>query len=196
MRVVCCGQPFTNSGLTEEGNRASRLWFRELTGRAVAVVLSSSCAVHLRHWQRHAAAETERSVHIFEFCEYLERSHPERRGGRLSREVCLHSSCHGLRDSHVDRDARAALSRIEGLTVREAERAEECCGFGGSFSVSFPELSVRMGQDRNREIAATGVQEVVATDLSCLLHLEGIARQQGTALRYRHISELIGEALE
>ena len=124
------------------------------------------------------------------------RPHPRPVQASLERRVCLHSSCHGLRDSAADRQARALLATVAGLEVRTAERADECCGFGGDFAVQFPALSVRMGDDRLREIRDTGAAEVVATDLSCLLHLEAIDRAGGGGvLRFRHIAELYREAL-
>ena len=192
--AICCGQPFTNSGCQIEGDRATELWFERMGEGATVVVPSSSCAVHLRHWQA-GAASSFAGVRVRELCEFLEESHPDRRGGSLPRSICLHSSCHGLRDSKADADARRALARIDQLTTVRAERSDECCGFGGAFSVNFPEISVRMGRDRLAEIEATGVEEVVATDLSCLLHLEGIARARGRSLAFRHIAEVIREAL-
>ncbi len=197
-RAVCCGQPFTNSGCAEQGEQATSIWFREMQGCGRVVVLSSSCTVHLRHWQQHHPATQETATQetgVYEFCEFLEQFYPECPGGELERTVCLHSSCHGLRDSQANHSARAILARIKGLTTREAERADECCGFGGTFSTSYPELSVRMGSDRLQEIEATGVNEVVATDVSCLLHLQGIARSRGQSMVFRHIAEVLREAL-
>lgn len=192
-QAICCGQPFANSGCVAEARSATDIWARHMRGAGTVVVPSSSCAVHLRH---SVSDDRDSDVpEIFELCEFLERCFPDRPGGSLEGTVCLHSSCHGLRESSADGAARAALARVEGLEVKQAARSDECCGFGGSFSVTFPETSIRMGEDRLAEIDATVAAEVVATDMSCLLHLEGIARANGSRLRFRHIGELIADAL-
>lgn len=202
--VVCCGQPFGNSGQAEEAERLERRWYERMAGSRAVVVLSSSCTVHLRHapaarragGESTSAADTaDPAPQVLELCEFLDSRHPERAFGRLERAVVLHSACHGLRDSDADAHARAVLGRIEGLALRRPSRCDECCGFGGTFSVSFPTLSVRMGEDRLSDLLATGAREIVATDLSCLLHLEGIAAARGDSVSFRHVSELLSEAL-
>ncbi|MFQ5653187.1 MAG: (Fe-S)-binding protein [Planctomycetota bacterium] len=195
--AVCCGQPFTNSGSAGEGEALARLWHERMAGAGAVVILSSSCAAHLQRRRPPPAPGpgAARGPEVWELCSFLERFHPDRSGGALDRIVCLHSSCHGLRESSADLAARASLDRIAGLRMLQARRADECCGFGGSFAMSFPELSIRIGEDRIREITALGVDEVVATDLSCLLHLEGIARAGGMRGSFRHIAELLREAM-
>ena len=220
--VVCCGQPFTNSGAAEQGAALARRWYEGMAPARAVVVLSSSCTVQLRHARRDAGAASGAArrgaarrggpagaalasgsdpagladaPEVLELCEFLEARHPDGGLGRLERSVCLHSSCHGLRDSDADRHARALLGRVAGLNVLRPRRPDECCGFGGTFSVSFAALSVRMGEDRLNDILSTGAREVIATDLSCLLHLEGIAAARGERLAFRHIGEILREAL-
>lgn len=214
--VVCCGQPFANSGQAREGEDLARLWYERMAFARTVVVLSSSCTVQLRHAREGAfgsgvVAAGRGSVGrppagegpaaggagpaLYELCEFLDRRHPGRSLGRLERTVCLHSSCHGLRDSDSDAHARALLGRVAGLRVLRPGRPDECCGFGGTFSTSFPALSVRMGEDRLSDLLVTGSREVVATDLSCLLHLEGIAAARGEAVSFRHVGELLREAV-
>lgn len=229
--VVCCGQPFSNSGQAREGEALARRWYEGMAGVRTAVILSSSCTVQLRHVRgalealaaparkegtaraslATAAADGRAAgagvgeagevrgggewPEVLELCEFLNRRHPERAFGRLRRAVALHSSCHGLRDSDADAHARAVLARVEGLTVLRPSRPDECCGFGGTFSISFPALSVRMGEDRLGDLVATGAREVVATDLSCLLHLEGIAGARGEKIAFRHVGEILREAV-
>ncbi|MBI4540100.1 MAG: (Fe-S)-binding protein [Gemmatimonadetes bacterium] len=192
--VVCCGQPLTNSGCGAQGERVAGRWFAGMDGAGVVVILSSSCAAQLWHAARHLAPTAPQPPRIYEFCQFIGRFHSAIRLGRLRRTVCLHSACHGLREGDIDRHAREVLAHIEELRVVQAERADECCGFGGTFSVSFPEISVRMGEDRIAEILRTGATEVVATDLSCLLHLRGIARARGASLAFRHVAELVDQA--
>ncbi len=197
--AICCGQPFANAGYAEASRATSEHWLQAMSGAECVAVLASSCAVHL---QRESRARPPRGADrgapeppVLELMAFLARFAGAAPAGRWPRTVCLHSSCHGLRESDADRSSRALLARVQDLRVVRAERADECCGFGGGFSVEFPELSVRMGHDRLREIVLTGADEVVATDVSCLLHLEGIARAEGVRLEFRHVSELLRDAL-
>ncbi len=199
--ILCCGQPFTNSGAAGQGAALARRWYEGMQAEHTVVVLSSSCTVQLRHAARDGVVAGRSGpggrerLEVLEFCEFLDTRHPDESFGRLHRSVCLHSACHGLRDSDADRHARAVLGRVEGLRILQGSRADECCGFGGTFSTSFPAVSVRMGQDRLADILTTGARDIVATDLSCLLHLEGIAGARGEKLTFRHISEILHESL-
>jgi L-lactate dehydrogenase complex protein LldE len=87
--------------------------------------------------------------------------------------------------------ARAALAQVDGLELREMDGTEVCCGFGGTFSVNFPEVSGRLGEEKARNAAATGADELVACDVSCLLHIAGRARRTGIPLRVRHLAEVL-----
>lgn len=188
--VICCGQPFSNSGGGAEGERLARLWHERMAAEGSVVILSSSCTVQLRH-----ARASRGGTPLMEFCEFLNTQHPERTFGELQRRVGLHSSCHGLRDSDADVHARAVLGRVSGLELARPSRPDECCGFGGTFATSFPDLSVRMGEDRLSDLLSTGAREIAATDLSCLLHLEGIAAARGEKIAFRHVAELLREAI-
>lgn len=196
--ALCCGQPLTNAGCGAGGERIARRWLRGMEGAGDVVVLSSSCWSQLRRIA--GAGEdgegTGGGPRIHEFCRFVDRRHPDRSMGRLERVVCLHGACHGLREGGIDDHARRLLSRVERLRVVRAEREDECCGFGGTFSISFPDVSVRMGEDRLDEIEATGAEEVTATDASCLLHLRGISAARGRRLPFRHVAEVLEEALD
>jgi L-lactate dehydrogenase complex protein LldE len=189
--AVCCGQPFSNCGMARDGEALARRWHEAMAGESTAVVLSSSCTVQLRHHPPAAAGAPE----VLELCEFLNVRHPQRRFGRLERAVALHSSCHGLRDSGADAHARELLARVEGLRLLRPRRCEECCGFGGTFSVAFSDLSLAMGEERLADLLATGAREVAATDLSCLIHLEGIARARAEGIAFRHVAEILREAM-
>ena len=188
-QAVCCGQPLSNSGCQRQGSDVTQAWFRSHEDAGTVVVLSSSCTVHLTH-NRPAGHD----LAVVEICEFLF-DHAEDISGHLETTVCLHSACHGLRGTGSDHAAKHLLSRIDGLSVVQAERAEECCGFGGTFSASFVNLSIAMGRDRLREIDRAGTRELVATDLSCLIHLRGIAVAQGGSMAIRHVVEVLHQAM-
>ncbi len=111
--------------------------------------------------------------------------------GGAGGSVTYHDSCHMLRILGERESARAALAQVGGLELREMDGTEVCCGFGGTFSVSFPEVSGRLGEEKARNAAATGADELVACDVSCLLHIAGRARRTGIPLRVRHLAEVL-----
>jgi L-lactate dehydrogenase complex protein LldE len=123
-------------------------------------------------------------------------------GARFPHRVALHKSCHGLRELGLGamserRDGAAAspaevlLGKVAGLSLVTQDRADECCGFGGTFAVSEARLSARMGEDRCAAIAAAGAEYFTGTDASCLMHLDGIAVRQGGLPRSIHIAEIL-----
>jgi L-lactate dehydrogenase complex protein LldE len=131
----------------------------------------------------------ERTVELSQFIvrEGLDVGAPDGEG----RSVTYHDSCHMLRILGERRSARAALEQVDGLELREMEGTEVCCGFGGTFSVNFPEVSGRLGEEKARNAAATGADELIACDLSCLMHIAGRARRTGVPLRVRHLAEVL-----
>ena len=113
----------------------------------------------------------------------------------------MHIGCHALRglalasptELRVARfnKVRALLEMVQGLTFAELARPDECCGFGGSFSVAEPAVSARMGRDRLRDVRRGNADIVVSTDVSCLMHLDGLARHDGVRLPMFHVAEVL-----
>jgi L-lactate dehydrogenase complex protein LldE len=161
------------------------------------VVPSGSCAAMVRHGypelfagtpeEDAAASMAERTVELTQF---LARE-GLRTGAEGTGSVTYHDSCHMLRLLEERDSPRAVLAGVGGLELREMEGTDICCGFGGTFSVNFPEVSGRLGEEKARAAAATGAGELVACDLSCLLHITGRARRTGVPLRARHIAEVL-----
>jgi L-lactate dehydrogenase complex protein LldE len=110
---------------------------------------------------------------------------------RCPKSVCYHVSCSSLREMGVRDEPRALLSSVEGLERRELSDPEICCGFGGLFSVKYPDISERMADDKLADAKATGASMLVGGDLGCLLHLAGRARRKGIDLEVRHAAELL-----
>jgi L-lactate dehydrogenase complex protein LldE len=206
---ACCGQPFLNRGARAE---ARRLASRHLArfGAAEAVVSpSASCVATVRHrfaelgacGSDAARAQAERT---FELGEFLVRVLGRTAlGARFPYRVAVLPSCHGLRELGLGTPSEAAgapaapspaerlLREVEGLALVSAERPDECCGFGGAFSVTHPTLSGRMGRARLRAFADAGAEYVTGTDVSCLLHLEGLRRREGFGPRAIHLAEIL-----
>ncbi|HEX9179460.1 MAG TPA: (Fe-S)-binding protein, partial [Burkholderiales bacterium] len=112
--------------------------------------------------------------------------------GRFTGAVTYHDSCAGLRELQVKKQPRELLARVPGLTLREMEGAESCCGFGGTFSVKFGEVSARLADDKCQKIQASGADAVVLGDLGCMLNIEGRLRRIGDhKTRVLHVAEVL-----
>ncbi len=206
-RQTCCGQPMANSGCTEDAAHLAKRHLEIFAG-GTTVCPSGSCVSMVRNHYAHlplslGAADRETCRRTFELSEFLvDVLKVEDLGAFFPHAVAVHQSCHGLRElgqgsmserGGAKRPSPAArlLARVRGIQLTQPERPDECCGFGGTFAVAEPELSTRMGEDRVRQLAATGASYMVANDMSCLMHLDGIASRQRLGCRAIHIAEIL-----
>lgn len=206
---TCCGQPFLSAGDTR-GAAALAGRFLEVFAEAEHVVApSASCVATVRrHYRRllpPSAALEAAERRTTELCEFLQEVlGVERLEGRFPFRVGLHPSCHGLRELGLGspsegggsgRDpARTLLGSLDGIELVEATRPDECCGFGGTFALSEADVACAMGRDRLADHREAGAEVITATDVSCLAHLEGLARRGGLPLRLLHVAEILAEA--
>jgi len=198
----CCGQPWINTGAA----RAARLLttgFRDRFGGHEQVVCpSGSCAAALRRQLAHAGAKGPR---VFELCEFLvDVVGAPRASAAFPHRVALHQSCHALRELGLgtpselgggergrESPARKLLGHVDGLTLVELGRDDDCCGFGGTFCVTEAGVSARMGEDRLADFERAGAEVVTSMDMSCLMHLSGLSQRQGRPLAFLHIAEVL-----
>lgn len=198
--AACCGQPPANAGFEDEAHGVLGCFADTFAPYDRVIVLSGSCAMHVR-----THARDDISARTTELCEFL---HDEigldavrAIAAPFEKRVGLHIGCHALRGIGLAKPSelhapafnkvRALLGTVEGLTFAELDRPDECCGFGGTFSVTEPEISSKMGRDRLRDYAAHDAEVIVSTDMSCMLHLGGIARRQGIAFPMMHVAEVL-----
>jgi L-lactate dehydrogenase complex protein LldE len=193
---TCCGQPAWSSGHPDQALPVARRALRAFAGEDPVVVPSGSCAAMVVHGYPELfagtpeeAAAREMAARTVELSQFLVRNGLEV-GGRAGGRVTYHDSCHMLRILGERETPRAALG-AGGVEVVEMEATDVCCGFGGTFSMSFPEVSGKLGEEKARNAAAAGADELVACDLSCLLHIVGRARRTGIPLRARHLAEVL-----
>jgi L-lactate dehydrogenase complex protein LldE len=198
---TCCGQPGYNSGDLPAARALARKLVAEFRDCDYVVVPSGSCAGMIRHhypelFRNDPAAlpEIERlAARTYELTEFL--VSVAKLGtvpGRFAGPVTYHDSCSGLRELGVKDQPRALLAKVPGLTLREMREPETCCGFGGTFSIKFGDISTRMSDNKCEQIAATGVDTIVAGDLGCLLNIEGRLRRRGDhATKVLHIAEIL-----
>jgi L-lactate dehydrogenase complex protein LldE len=196
---TCCGQPAWSSGHPDEARPVARRTLRAFRGADVVVVPSGSCAAMVVHaYPELFAGEPEEdaaralAAKTVEFSQFVAR-HGIAPAARAARSVTYHDSCHMLRVLGERDSPRACLDAMERVELREMADTGTCCGFGGTFSLSFPEVSGRLGEQKAENAAAAGADELVACDVSCLLHIAGRAHRLGIPLKVRHLAELMAD---
>ncbi len=201
---TCCGQPMGNSGFVAECVPVERLFERNFTGFDAVVCPSASCVHHVRNKSGIAREIASRTYELVEFLHDVAgvASLPP---ASFPHRVTLHNSCTALRS--LDHEPvpelnvpffskpRALLAHVAGLELVETDRADECCGFGGTFAVTEEAISARMGHDKVSRQQRSDAAFVVSADMSCLMHQAGCAARQGAALRYVHIAQVLNAQL-
>lgn len=197
---TCCGQPAFNSGYRAESRDVAKHFLTVFENAEYVVVPSGSCTCMVAHhyedlfkkepdWLAKAHAMEHK---VWEFSKFLlEVANVEDVGARFNGTVTYHDSCHALRELGVKQGPRRLLSHVRGLTVKEMDKAEECCGFGGTFSVKFSEVSGGMARTKIDSILRTGADYVVSIDSSCLMQLQGALMRAGTPVRTLHLAEVL-----
>jgi L-lactate dehydrogenase complex protein LldE len=187
---TCCGQPAFNSGYREEA-RAVAKHFRDVFANSEYVVVpSGSCASMIAH--HFADLKVEVAPKVFEFSQFLtEVAKVEDLGAKFEGIVTYHDSCHALRDLRIKEGPRRLLRKVQGLELREMDAAEECCGFGGTFSVKFAGVSGGMARTKIESIKRTGANTIVSIDSSCLMQLQGVISREGLPFKTMHLAEIL-----
>lgn len=202
-RQTCCGQPAFNSGYRDEARQVVQHLIEVFEDRdPEAIVLpSGSCTSMTRHWDdlfpggdpwRERARSVAARCH--ELSGFLVRVLGRTDlGARFAGRVTWHDACHGLRELCICEEPRALLREVEGLELVELDddASRECCGFGGTFSIKYPEISVAMLDRKLEKIERSGVGAVVSGDVSCLMQLEGRLSRRGSKIRTLHLAEVL-----
>lgn len=201
---TCCGQPFCNSGYPRAAAPLAQALVASFErSRAEALVApSGSCAAQIHHYPQLFAgdaawrARAERlAARTFELSQFLVQRGMTAAPGRFVGRVAWHDGCHGLRDLGVRDEPRRLLRSVPGVQLVELRTADACCGFGGTFAVKLPELSVAIADHKLDEVAAAPVDVLASGDASCLLHLRGRLQRRGVAVRTMHLAELLAHGL-
>jgi L-lactate dehydrogenase complex protein LldE len=197
---TCCGQPAFNTGYRDEARAVASRVLDLFDDADYVVAPSGSCTSMIRVFypelfagdpKQMAKVEHLRS-RFFEFSEFLVKVlKVEDVGARFPHRVAYHDSCHLLRELGIEAEPRKLLRAVRDVELVELQDNQVCCGFGGTFSVKFPEVSVAMGEDKTRAAAATGAEYLVANDSGCLMHLAGLIHRQGLPLKTLHLAELL-----
>jgi L-lactate dehydrogenase complex protein LldE len=197
---TCCGQPAFNSGYPEEAGTVARHFLDTFRDSEYIVVPSGSCTSMIAHHYHDIFANDQKMLElthalaprVWEFSRFLiEVAGTDDVGARFDGVVTYHDSCHALRELDIKDGPRKLLAKVQGLTLREMEAAEECCGFGGTFSVKFPEVSGGMARTKIDSILKTEAGTVVSIDSSCLMQLQGVIDRARLPIRTLHLAEVL-----
>jgi L-lactate dehydrogenase complex protein LldE len=200
---TCCGQPAFNAGFHTDARTIARHTLDVLDRTTGPIVIpSGSCGDMLVHQYPHLfdddppmRARAERvASRCAEFSAFLAAQAPTGVGGALDAKVAYHPSCHLLRGLGVTHQPTDAIASVRGATLTAVREQDECCGFGGLFSVKNADVSSAMLNRKVTEIEASGADRVVSCDLGCLLHIGGGLHRRGSAVRAQHIAQFLDEA--
>jgi L-lactate dehydrogenase complex protein LldE len=198
---TCCGQPAWNSGDAPAAVALAKKAIAEFEGFEYVVVPSGSCADHIRNeyprlfadepdWRDRATALASRTHELTDFLATVLKI--DGVPGDHEGTITYHDSCSGLRGLGIKQQPRTLLAMMPGVTVREMNGCEECCGFGGTFSVKFGEVSAAIAERKCDNVLASGAQAAVGGDLGCLLNIEGKLRRMGDeTTQVLHVAEVL-----
>jgi L-lactate dehydrogenase complex protein LldE len=207
---TCCGQPMANSGCSADAVPAARHFVETFKDKEYIVCPSGSCVSMVRnHYEDLVGDHPDYAAvksRTYELCEFLsDVVKVNSLDVSFPHKVGLHQSCHGLRELRLGRSSelvapgfskvRRLLEMVQGIELVELTRQDECCGFGGTFSVDEEAMACAMGRDRIKDHQHAGAEVITGTDMSCLMHLDGLMRRDGSTLRVLHIAQILaGEA--
>jgi L-lactate dehydrogenase complex protein LldE len=181
---TCCGQMHLNSGYRDEADRLAERFARVFDGYELVVSPSSSCVGTVREIYGHE--------NVLELSELLvERLGVEDVGAEFAHRVAYHPTCHSLRVTHVGDAPYRLLRRVGGLELVELPRAEECCGFGGTFAVKNADTSSAILAGKCASLEESGAEVCTALDGSCLLQIGGGLSRRGSPVRTVHLAEIL-----
>ncbi len=210
-RQTCCGQPMGNAGFERMAVPLAKKYEELFGGYDYVVAPSASCAAYARFFHPRLLgrkpAECEAAGKTTDLVEFLHdivgvKSLP----ARFPHKVSVHNSCHGVRELGLSSPSECNVPRfnkiidllemVEGIEVVEPERPDECCGFGGMFSVEEKSVSTRMGLEKLRRHIATGAEYITGPDSSCLMHMQGVAEKQDIKdIQFIHIAQILSAGL-
>ncbi|HUX70581.1 MAG TPA: (Fe-S)-binding protein [Cellulomonadaceae bacterium] len=199
---TCCGQMHVNTGYVAEAVPIVRTFVDAFAGYDAVVAPSGSCVASVRHQHQLVARRSgdtrlarevaTLSPRVYELSEFLvDVLGVVDVGAYFPHRVTLHPTCHSRRLLGVGDRPEQLLRAVRGLTLVDLPEAEECCGFGGTFALKNPDVSVAMGSDKARHVRETGAEVLVAGDNSCLMHIGGLLTRERAGIRAMHLAEVL-----
>lgn len=204
LEQTCCGQPMANAGFEHKSAKAMSIFADNFDMYDYIVGPSGSCVLHVREHIKSSDPSRPLRNRVFELCQFMvDVLGVKDLPGAFNQKVGLHESCHGLRGLRLGGSSELRqttyskpaqlLSMKKGLQLMPLHRPDECCGFGGTFAVSEEAISVKMGRDRIDDHLSHGVEVLTSTDMSCLMHLEGLIKKERVPIKVMHIAEILNQ---
>lgn len=201
---TCCGQPAYNAGFWDEARTVAAKFIKDFDTVDYVVAPSASCVGFVRNYYSGLFDNSSQhnqvknlAARIFEFSEFLTSVLKiENYNAELDAIATYHDSCAALRECKIKEGPRRLLEKVKGLQLIEMADTETCCGFGGTFAVKFPAISDAMADQKINHALATGATHIISTDLSCLMHLQGIISKKGIPLSTMHLADVLASGWE
>lgn len=197
---TCCGQPAFNSGYRREARVAAKRFIEIFEAAQTIVCPSGSCVTMVRHhypelfmrdayWLQRARRVAAKTYELTEFL--VDELGVDDLGAHYDGKVTYHDSCHLLRNLRVKDQPRRLLHKVSGAEFVEMVDSDRCCGFGGSFSVKYADISAAMVEDKVKNIEDSGADTVVGCDMGCLMNIQGRLSRKGSTIKVMHIAQLL-----
>lgn len=196
---TCCGQMAFNSGFWNEAKAMGEKFINDFSTNRYIVAPSASCVGMVRNYYPELFNNT--SLHnqfkqiqknIFEFSDFLVTVlKVDDLGAEFNSVITYHDACAALREYGIKEQPRKLLSKVRGLQLNEMQGNDVCCGFGGTFSVKFEQISTAMGEQKVENAINSGAEYIVSTEASCLMHLEGYIKKQKLPIKTMHIVDIL-----
>lgn len=209
-KQTCCGQPMGNAGFQQKAEKLVEDYDKLFAEYDYVVAPSASCAAYVRFFHpgivKHECRTAQKTMDVVEFIHDVikPKALP---WAKFHHKVSLHNSCHGVRELGLSSPSERNIPRfnkikdllqmVEGIDIREPERVDECCGFGGMFSIEEPDVSARMGHNKIARHVATGAEYITGPDSSCLMHMQGLLKKdkQQDKIKFIHVVEILANGL-
>lgn len=202
---TCCGQPMANSGFEEEAKTTYHHFVNLFESYDKTIMISGSCTHHVQHnYTNIIQTEETKNVreNIEDISQFILDNYIDKIGAiHFPYRVALHTGCHSLRGQRFGTSSELVLEKkmglegllknVTGIEIVPLNRPNECCGFGGTFSVVHEAISIKMGRDKLDDVSKKEVEYLISNDMSCLMHLEGIIKKENRNIKVAHILELL-----
>lgn len=207
---TCCGQPMANGGFENKAISLAAQFDKQFKAYDYIVAPSASCAAFVKENHPRLLEKEKHRCHsigkIYDVCEFLhDVIKTDNLPGVFPHKVSIHNSCHGVRELHLSSASelniphyskiKNLLSLVKGIEVFEPEKVDECCGFGGMFSIEETAVSTKMGQDKLKSHIATGAEYITGADSSCMMHMQGLVDREKLPIRFIHVVQILTAGL-
>ena len=196
---TCCGQPAFNAGFQSECKSVASKFIKDFEDADFIIAPSASCIGFIKNYYLSLFDNSSQhnlvkhiSQNAFELSEFIVKIlKVEDVGASLNRIATYHDSCAALRECSIKDEPRKLLKNVRGLDLKEMAQTETCCGFGGTFSVKFSAISNAMAEQKIHHAIESGADTIISTDMSCLMHLQGIITKKDLPLKTLHVADVL-----